>query len=1028
MPTSYTLQGWDIRNKRVVDICIYKTFEPKSFEIAEELYWKQLGMSKVNKILKNADLSNIDFDGLNEDFKLNSNLQKALGDKADQFIKFIKKLNIEHKAYDKDIHPLGLYVETRDKGTHQENVHNFWLKNFGLDTAKKGIGSAIASALNDMSYELKDSQEYKDTLDDNDTNKLPKDEQFKINLFYEWDAIKKNTFGDYSDNDRRRKMSFRQFLQDKLYNGDYEDDYEKQLIKDAIEEVKNRFFYESMNEGIFKKQMGWNEISAEEARELISKTNYRRPPGKLLGLRYYIKRSPVDQNLYIYAYDIFSRSPRYTYKFEEGHPGFEDVKAVYDKLKGMEKINNAIGDLDETAATQGADMGSFNTFTKKLTLDEDGSRRVAVVGAGRLNPPTIGHEKLINAMVSYAHGEKPILFLTHSQDNKKNPLSYQSKIKWARKAFGNKVDIPETNAKTILQFLQELYQDGYTDIIYVGGGDRIGGAEDVTQTILKYNGQPDKQGNIIYNFNSIDFKNAGERSGNDLASNASASLARKYVLENEFDHFKEIVPFNEKDSYGLFKELKYAMTGKEESFLEACEKRIKSLREASTTLNTPLGNVLKKYIGNDVEYKSLNQGRHPKETLRINSQKSKEELINDLKRKLSSVPNDPITLNGVEYHISKINFNDIGPHDGASHEYDSIPVEVESDNDKQVFYISLATKDDKFASSKLYTPNKVLGNGIGHFVKNSSLEFNEGYEFLEKIYKEAIGNAKGDLKGFESHVSSVEGVNETNINSVMKDFGEVLSAGCLAHVLGSPEEVYFPAASNEPLVDFIVNGTIKVSQKAGSGAAPSGDSIFGLISDSKLNANQILVDYSKNDIKRIMAMISFFRNYVFDSSVSIHNGYVNMAEAVMSGKINFVDLPNLSSIQKYFKPNSVTGKNMERFIDDMKPLIGSNIKYDPQKISNQDYCETIRNRYIARILIVAVNKDEVLIKGMNTLLSACLGEFVQVYLINPTEFLKGHFIFKVKQIDSSHEYVLSDASAIDAKNRIGTKKLSMKLK
>ena len=51
-------------------------------------------------------------------------------------------------------------------------------------------------------------------------------------------------------------MSFRQFLQDKLYNGDYEDDHEKQLIKDAIEEVKNGFFYESMNEGIFKKQMG----------------------------------------------------------------------------------------------------------------------------------------------------------------------------------------------------------------------------------------------------------------------------------------------------------------------------------------------------------------------------------------------------------------------------------------------------------------------------------------------------------------------------------------------------------------------------------------------------------------------------------------------------------------------------------------------------------------------------------------------------------------------------------------------------
>ena len=82
-------------------------------------------MSKINDILKDADLSNIDLGDLDEDFKINSNLQKALGNKADQFIKFIKKLNMEHKAYDQDIHPLGLYVETRDKGTHQENVHNF---------------------------------------------------------------------------------------------------------------------------------------------------------------------------------------------------------------------------------------------------------------------------------------------------------------------------------------------------------------------------------------------------------------------------------------------------------------------------------------------------------------------------------------------------------------------------------------------------------------------------------------------------------------------------------------------------------------------------------------------------------------------------------------------------------------------------------------------------------------------------------------------------------------------------------------
>ena len=70
-------------------------------------------------------MSGFEHESLQEEFKLNSKLEKLLGDKVPQFIEFIKKLNMEHKAYDGEIHPLGLYVEDRDKGTKQEKVHDF---------------------------------------------------------------------------------------------------------------------------------------------------------------------------------------------------------------------------------------------------------------------------------------------------------------------------------------------------------------------------------------------------------------------------------------------------------------------------------------------------------------------------------------------------------------------------------------------------------------------------------------------------------------------------------------------------------------------------------------------------------------------------------------------------------------------------------------------------------------------------------------------------------------------------------------
>ena len=54
---------------------------------------------------------------------------------------------------------------------------------------------------------------------------------------------------------------------------------------------------------------------------------------------------------------------------------------------------------------------------------------------GRMNPPTIGHGKLIGKLAAKAGRNPYRIYLSQSQDSKKNPLSYTDKVKFARKMF-----------------------------------------------------------------------------------------------------------------------------------------------------------------------------------------------------------------------------------------------------------------------------------------------------------------------------------------------------------------------------------------------------------------------------------------------------------------------------------------------------------------------------------------------------------------------------------------------------------------
>jgi len=169
----------------------------------------------------------------------------------------------------------------------------------------------------------------------------------------------------------------------------------------------------------------------------------------------------------------------------------------------------------------------------KPTLDEAAADSTAVISFGRMNPITVGHEKLANAVIrtGVKNNATPLIFLSHSQDAKKNPLSYEKKIKFAKTAFGTKL-IQKSKARTIIDVAKEL-QGKFENLIVVAGSDRV---EEFNTLLNKYNGKD-------YTYKSIKVVSAGERDPDaDDVSGMSASKMRALAKDGDMESFKKGLP------------------------------------------------------------------------------------------------------------------------------------------------------------------------------------------------------------------------------------------------------------------------------------------------------------------------------------------------------------------------------------------------------------------------------------------------------------------------------------------------------
>jgi len=229
------------------------------------------------------------------------------------------------------------------------------------------------------------------------------------------------------------------------------------------------------------------------------------------------------------------------------------------------------------------------------TISDDRQGEDLTVGFGRFNPPTVGHQLLLNKIKETADGGEYRVYPTQSQDSKKNPLDFGTKVSFMRKMYPEHASniVSDKGMKTIFDVLQDAYERGYSKINIVVGEDRL---SEFKNLVEKYNGS-------LYSFETINIVSAGNRNpDSDGVDGMSASKLRQAAFESDYKTFKEGVPvvLGKKQTQHLYECVRSAMGIESTELWEVAPKfDWKGLRD-----NFIIGNIFQ--VGSFVE--NLNTG------------------------------------------------------------------------------------------------------------------------------------------------------------------------------------------------------------------------------------------------------------------------------------------------------------------------------------------------------------------------------------------------------------------------------------
>lgn len=173
--------------------------------------------------------------------------------------------------------------------------------------------------------------------------------------------------------------------------------------------------------------------------------------------------------------------------------------------------------------------------------------KTLVFSWGRLNPPTIGHKKLVDRVLSVAKAKKAdhAVLLTRTQKAPKDPLSPDDKLMFAEKMFPNvNVMIATQQLNTIFAWLKH-WNGQYDKVVLICGSDRV---PEFQKLINTYNGKD-------YTYKAVEVISAGERDpDSDGVTGMSASKLRGYAQAGDYKNFRKGLPstFSEADAKALY--------------------------------------------------------------------------------------------------------------------------------------------------------------------------------------------------------------------------------------------------------------------------------------------------------------------------------------------------------------------------------------------------------------------------------------------------------------------------------------------
>ena len=211
---------------------------------------------------------------------------------------------------------------------------------------------------------------------------------------------------------------------------------------------------------------------------------------------------------------------------------------------------------------------SFEEVEKKVRSFEqflEAKQKTVVFSFGRFNPPTTGHQKLLQKIIQTAKQQsgQPMMFVSYSQDAKKNPLTAKQKIAYIKKMFPKETRElklkDDSSLRNAMDIATKLHGN-YDNLVMVVGSDRV---RDFKNLLNKYNGVESKHG--FYKYQNIQIVSAGERDPDaEGVAGMSASKMRAAAASGDYESFSLGLPSHFKGGEKLFKDIRLGMNVREQ--------------------------------------------------------------------------------------------------------------------------------------------------------------------------------------------------------------------------------------------------------------------------------------------------------------------------------------------------------------------------------------------------------------------------------------------------------------------------------